>query len=78
MKIVARELTDEECLKQFIKMLETRVSITTGFAKTDEDGPMTHQFLKVTCGPHEVVSTPEELNIPLQVATAKDVGATVQ
>lgn len=72
------KMSDEKVLQTFIEMLETRVSITTGFAKTDPDEPnLTHQFLTITCGDLNVTSQPEELDVPLRVATGAEIGATV-
>jgi len=71
-------MSDEKVLKAFIEMLETRVSITTGFAKIDpEEDNLTHQFITITCGKHELTSQPEALDVPLRLATAEEIGATV-
>ena len=72
-----KKMTDEQALAKFIEFLETRVSITTGFAKTKQDGNLTHQFLQIRCGDLEVVSQPEELDVPLRMVTATESGATV-
>lgn len=72
------KMSDEKVLQAFIEMLETRVAITTGFAKTDPDEPnLTHQFITITCGEHSLTSQPEELDVPLRIATGAEIGATV-
>ena len=72
-----RKMTDQQALDKFIELLESRVSITTAFTNADEDGKLTHQFLRVRCGDLEVISKPEELEVPLRVITAAELGATV-
>lgn len=71
------KMTDEQALAKFIELLEKRVSITTGFAQAEQEGNLTHQFLRVRCGDLEVVSQPEELDVPLRVVTAAESGATI-
>jgi len=60
--------TDEECLKQILDLLESRVSIETSFVIDDDTGIVTHQVLKITCGEYVTVSHPEPLEVPLQLA----------
>lgn len=72
-----KKMTDEECLKAFIEMLETRISITTGFISENDNGNITHQILQVSCGEYATVSAPERLEVELRVATAEELGATV-
>jgi hypothetical protein len=73
------KMSDEKVLEKFIELLETRVSITTGFAKNDDDNDanFTHQFLTITCGDKVLVSNPEPLDVPLRAATGAELGATV-
>ena len=71
------KMTDEQALAKFIEFLDKRVSITTGFAQTEQDGNLTHQFIKMKCGELEVVSQPELLDVPLRVATAQESGVTL-
>lgn len=72
-----KKMTDEQALAKFIEFLETRISITTGFAQTEEGGSFTHQFLRIRCGELEVVSQPEVLDVPLRMLTAEELGAAV-
>jgi len=72
-----KKMTDEQALAKFIEFLETRISITTGFAQTEEGGDFTHQFLRIRCGELEVVSQPEVLDIPLRTVSASELGVTV-
>jgi hypothetical protein len=71
------KMSDEQCLEQFIKLLESRVSITTAFAQENETGILTHQYLKIECGEHTMVSQPELLDTPLMLAPAGAIGASV-
>lgn len=71
-----KKMADEQVLDKFIKLLDTRVSITTCFTET-EDNILTHQFLRITCGELSVMSNPELLEVPLRIATGADLGATV-
>lgn len=72
------KMTDEQALAKFVEFLETRISITTGFAMTKEkDDTITHQFLKIRCGDLEVVSQPEKLESPLRLATGAELGVAV-
>lgn len=70
------KMTDEECLTKFLKFLEGRVAVDTVFVQ-DDNGNLTHQILKITCGEYATVSQPEELAVPLRPATADELGATV-
>lgn len=71
-----KTLTDEECLTQFLKFLEERVTIETGFLPDDE-GNITHQVIQVTCGEYTSVSQPEPLAVSLRLASAEESGQTV-
>ena len=71
------KMTDQQALDKFVEFLSTRISITTGFAETDQDGNFTHQFMRIKCGELELISEPELLDIPLRLATATELGATV-
>lgn len=71
------KMTDEKALTQFVDLLKTRISLTTGFIQMNKDGNLTHQFIKIKCGDLEVVSQPEELDMPLRPATATEIKATL-
>lgn len=71
------EMNDEECLKQMVKLMETRLSVTTSFIQDTASGIFTHQFLKIVCGKHEVVSTPQALDTPLQMSNPNPSETTV-
>lgn len=71
-----KKMTDEECLQAAIELLETRVSVTTGFIPNDE-GTFTHQVLQISCGDFVTVSQPQPLENPVRFATAAEQGITV-
>lgn len=58
-------------------LLQTRISITTGFASLEEGTNLTHQFLTIKCGDLQVTSQPEKLDTPLRVASAEELGETL-
>ena len=68
--------TDEEVMAEVMQLLETRVSIETGFV-ADEDGTFTHQIMQLRCGEFVTTSQPEPLAHPLRAATAAELGAVV-
>ena len=70
-------LTDEQALEQFLELLKTRISITTGFSESDKDGIYTHQFIRIGCGDLAVVSDPQPLELPLQLAPVSQLGVTI-
>lgn len=67
---------DEEVLKQFINLLETRVSVTTEFVQEDS-GLITQQILCVRCGDYVSVSEPQALAVPLVPAPIAETGITI-
>jgi hypothetical protein len=71
------DMTDKECLDIFVELFKTRVGIDSAFVIDDDTGYMTHQVLTVVCGEHRVSSAPEPLPFPLTLATAEDMGESV-
>lgn len=70
------ELSDEDCLKKFLKMLDTRVGITTNFINND-DGYITHQVLRIRCGSFISVSQPQPLASIMRLANAEELRETL-
>lgn len=72
-----KKLDDQQALDLFIELLETRITVATGFVRDLDNGNLTHQYLTLRSGELEMISTPEELEVPLRVANAQEVGQTV-
>lgn len=72
-----KKMNDEECLKTFIDMLETRVAMNTAFVRDEETGNITHQVVQLVCGEFSSFTQPQPLANPLRLATAEEQGATV-
>ena len=72
-----KKMSDEQLVDKLIEMLSTRLSVTTGFAREDVNGNLTHQYLIIKAGDVEVVSAPEQLELPLRLATPEEQGASV-
>lgn len=65
--------TDKEVLNLFMQFLDDRVSIVSGFLQNEEDGQVTHQFIRIQCGELETVSAPQEMEVPLQPVTPSNI-----
>lgn len=58
---------DEGCLEMVLALLD-RVSISTAFVP-DTDGVLKQQIMVIECGDKRFTSMPQEMEIPLMVAT---------
>jgi hypothetical protein len=72
-----KKMSDEECLSKFVEFLEERISITTNFVVDPDTDLITHQLMVIKCGDLATMSHPEQLELPLRVATGTEIGATV-
>lgn len=61
---IIEEGTDKEVLESFLEFLRTRVEMTVGYVK-DEDNVLTHSAIVVRCGKLEGQSAPQRLEVPL-------------
>jgi hypothetical protein len=72
-----KKMTDRQCLDTVAELMDTRVGITTLFVQDKETDLLTHQILNIQCGEENLVSNPQKLEVPLRVATAEEMGVTV-
>lgn len=70
------KMNDEECIAKFLEFLNERISLSSSFLIDDKDN-ITHQVLNIQCGEYVSVSEPEQLSIPMRLATAEEQGATI-
>jgi hypothetical protein len=71
------KLTDQECMDEFINLLNTRVVLGVSYIMDPSTSFITHHLLTIQVGDLQGSSEPEELPAPLTFPPISDTNITV-